>query len=28
MGPPALAPGALTMVGGIGLAASLARRER
>ena len=28
MGPPALAPGALTMVGGIGLAAALARRER
>jgi hypothetical protein len=28
MGPPALAPGALTMVGGLGLAASLARRER
>jgi len=28
MGPPALAPGALTMVGGMGLAASLARRER
>ena len=28
MGPPALAPGALTMVGAIGLAASLARRER
>jgi hypothetical protein len=27
MGPPALAPGALTMVGGIGLAAALARRE-
>jgi hypothetical protein len=28
MGPPALAPGALTMVGGLGLAAALARRER
>jgi hypothetical protein len=28
MGPPALAPGALTMVGGMGLAAGLARRER
>ena len=28
MGPPALAPGALTMVGGVGLAAALARRER
>jgi hypothetical protein len=28
MGPPALAPGALTMVGGIGLVAALARRER
>jgi hypothetical protein len=28
MGPPSLAPGALTMVGGIGLAAALARRER
>src|SRR4051812_6860160 len=28
MGPPALAPGALAMVGGMGLAASLARRER
>jgi hypothetical protein len=28
MGPPALAPGALTMVGAIGLAASVARRER
>jgi hypothetical protein len=28
MGPPALAPGALTMVGGFGLAAALARRER
>jgi hypothetical protein len=28
MGPPALAPGALTMVGGIGIAAALARRER
>jgi hypothetical protein len=28
MGPPALAPGALTMVGGIGLAAAVARRER
>lgn len=28
MGPPALAPGALTMVGGIGVAAALARRER
>jgi hypothetical protein len=28
MGPPALAPGSLTMVGGIGLAAAVARRER
>jgi hypothetical protein len=28
MGPPALAPGSLTMVGAIGLAASIARRER
>src|SRR5689334_17934555 len=28
MGPPALAPGSLTMVGAIGLAASVARRER
>jgi hypothetical protein len=28
MGPPALAPGSLAMVGGIGLAAALARRER
>ena len=28
MGPPALAPGALAMVGGMGLAASLSRRER
>jgi hypothetical protein len=28
MGPPALAPGALAMVGGIGLAAALSRRER
>ena len=28
MGPPALAPGALAMVGGIGLAAALVRRER
>jgi hypothetical protein len=28
MGPPALAPGALAMVGGIGLAAAVARRER
>ena len=28
MGPPALAPGALTLVGGIGVAAGLARRER
>lgn len=28
MGPPALAPGALTLVGGLGLASSLARRER
>ena len=28
MGPPALAPGALTMIGGIGLAAAVARRER
>jgi hypothetical protein len=28
MGPPALAPGSLTMVGAIGLAAAIARRER
>jgi hypothetical protein len=28
MGPPALAPGSLAMVGGIGLAAALSRRER
>jgi hypothetical protein len=28
MGPPALAPGAVTMVGGLGLAAALSRRER
>ena len=28
MGPPALAPGALAMVGGMGVAAALARRER
>jgi hypothetical protein len=28
MGPPALAPGALTMVGALGLAAAVARRER
>jgi hypothetical protein len=28
MGPPALAPGSLTMIGGLGLAAALARRER
>jgi hypothetical protein len=28
IGPPALAPGSLTMVGGIGLAAAVARRER
>jgi hypothetical protein len=28
MGPPALAPGSLTMIGGIGLAAAIARRER
>ena len=28
MGPPALAPGALAMVGAIGVAASLSRRER
>ena len=28
MGPPALAPGSLAMVGGIGLAAAVARRER
>jgi hypothetical protein len=28
MGPPALAPGSLAMIGGIGVAASLARRER
>lgn len=28
MGPPALAPGSLAMVGGMGLAAALSRRER
>jgi hypothetical protein len=28
MGPPALAPGSLTMIGGLGLAAAVARRER
>ena len=28
MGPPALAPGALAMIGGMGLAAAVARRER
>jgi len=28
MGPPALAPGSLTLIGGMGLAAALARRER
>jgi hypothetical protein len=28
MGPPTLAPGALTMIGGMGLAAALSRRER
>ena len=28
MGPPALAPGALAMVGGMGIAAAIARRER
>jgi hypothetical protein len=28
MGPPALAPGALTMVGGLGLAAAVSRREK
>jgi hypothetical protein len=28
MGPPALAPGALTMVGALGLAAAVSRRER
>ena len=28
MGPPALAPGSLAMIGGIGLAAALSRRER
>ena len=28
MGPPALAPGSLAMVGGIGLAAAISRRER
>ena len=28
MGPPLLAPGSLTMVGGLGLAASVMRRER
>ena len=28
MGPPALSPGALTMVGGLGLAAALSRREK
>jgi hypothetical protein len=28
MGPPALAPGSLTMIGGMGLAAAVSRRER
>jgi hypothetical protein len=28
MGPPALAPGSLTMIGGMGLAAAISRRER
>jgi hypothetical protein len=28
MGPPALAPGSLTLIGSLGLAAALARRER
>jgi hypothetical protein len=28
MGPPALAPGSLAMIGGIGVAAALSRRER
>jgi hypothetical protein len=28
MGPPALAPGSLAMIGGIGIAAALSRRER
>jgi hypothetical protein len=28
MGPPALAPGSLAMIGGIGVAAAVARRER
>ena len=28
MGPPALAPGSLAMIGGIGLAAAVSRRER
>ena len=28
MGPPALAPGALTMVGGLGLMAAVMRREK
>ncbi len=28
MGPPALAPGALAMIGGMGIAAALSRRER
>jgi hypothetical protein len=28
MGPPALAPGSLTLIGSMGLAAALARRER
>ncbi len=28
MGPPAMAPGSLAMVGGIGIAAAIARRER
>jgi hypothetical protein len=28
MGPPALAPGSLAMIGGMGIAAALSRRER
>ena len=28
VGPPALAPGSLTLIGGLGMAAALARRER
>jgi hypothetical protein len=28
MGPPALAPGSLAMIGGMGIAAALSRREK